>query len=109
MFLKYAFRDSSEGPALYTSSVFSENDCVIEDIQMILDQGTCTEMILNVLVHAEWSRWGQKKLKDFIDWIDGIVDPEKEPEIVMKCWNPIQAICLCCDFLTKIGTAVSVF
>lgn len=65
--------------------------------------------MLNVLVHAEFSRWDQGSLKRLIDWIDTIVDPDKEPEVVMKCWNPIQAICLCCDFLTKIGNAVSMY
>lgn len=66
-------------------------------------------MILNVLVHADFSKWDQTNLKNLIDWIDTIVDPEREPEVVMKCWNPIQAICLCCEFLTKIGNAVSNF
>lgn len=75
----------------------------------ILDQGYATDMMLNVLVHANFSRWNLPSLKRLIDWIDTIVNPDMEPEVVMKCWNPIQCICLCCDFLTKIGEAVNMF
>jgi len=32
-----------------------------------------------------------------------------ELNLMYKCYNPILIICLCCEFLMKIGNAISFF
>jgi len=80
---------------------------MIEVILKILHQGTKTELILNVLIFADFGRWKQEKLTKFIDFISEITDSSKEQNLIYKCYNPIMTICLCCEFLMKIGNSIS--
>mmetsp|Transcript_37727 Transcript_37727/g.57768 ORF Transcript_37727/g.57768 Transcript_37727/m.57768 type:complete len:137 (+) Transcript_37727:1216-1626(+) len=85
------------------------DDEIIEVILKILNQGNKTELILNVLIFADFGRWKQEKLRRFIDFIGEITDSSKEQNLMYKCYNPIMTICLCCEFLMKIGNAISLF
>jgi hypothetical protein len=73
-----------------------------------LKQGDRTELILNVLIFADFGRWEQDDLKELIDFIESITDT-MEQNLMYKCYNPIQTICLCCEHLMKIGNAISLF
>jgi len=48
-------------------------------------------------------------MTDFLDYIQLIIEQDEQPEIVLMCFNPVQVICLCCEFLEQIGEVVSAF
>ena len=75
----------------------------------LFEQGDRTEMLLNVLIFADFGRWSQKDVRRLIEYIELFVDPSFEQNIMYKCYNPILVICLCCEDLTKIGNAISLF
>lgn len=64
---------------------------------------------MNVLCNAEFSEWHRNDLTAFIEFIELLIKDEHQPEIVLMCFNPIQVICLCCEFLMQIGEAISAF
>lgn len=66
------------------------------------------ELLLNVLIFADFGRWPQGELRDFIDYVAEITDSQDQ-NLMYKCYNPILTICLCCENLMKIGNAVSLF
>ena len=66
-------------------------------------------MLLNVLIFADFGRWLQNEVRDFLDFIDESVLGANEQNLMYKCYNPILVICLCCENLTKIGKAISLF
>lgn len=65
-------------------------------------------MMLNVLIYNDFSKWRQDDIRAFIEFVEEITDT-KEQNLVYKCYNPILVICLCCEFLMKIGNAISLF
>jgi hypothetical protein len=65
-------------------------------------------MILNVLIYNDFGKWRQNEIKEFITFVQSMTDT-KEQNLVYKCYNPILVICLCCEFLMKIGNAISLF
>ncbi|CDW71841.1 UNKNOWN [Stylonychia lemnae] len=75
----------------------------------IKSTGTKTELVLNTLIFADFSRWSQVKLRVFIDFITEIVKRGHEQNRILLCYNPIQVITLSCEFLTKIGKSISIF
>ena len=38
-----------------------------------------------------------------------MIDPDKELNLMYKSYNPIMSVCLCCEFLEKIGDSISIF
>lgn len=75
-FLKYAFRDHPTNKALFNSDVFIQAN-VIKEIMSHLESCLCTELIMNVLCHADFSCWHHNDLEDFIDFISKIIDPDE--------------------------------
>ncbi len=67
IFLKYALRNTIFG------SDFLVNPKMINEILNILKSKTKTELILNCLIFAEFSRWSQKSLRQFLDYIIEII------------------------------------
>lgn len=102
-FLKFAFRNQLfPAQLLYTPRM-------INILLGILEQGDRTLLVLNVLIYADFGRWPQKDVRKFVDWVDDIQNSQKEQNQIYKCYNPIMTLCLCCEFLMKIGEAISLF
>lgn len=101
-FLKQAFRNT-----IIQASYLNDKE-MIHIILGILKQGTKIELVLNVLIFADFSRWEQDDIKMLIEFMSEIVD-SGEQSLMYKCYNPILTICLCCEFLMKIGNAISFF
>lgn len=76
---------------------------------VMMHRGASIELLLNVLLFADFAKWPQQLIKKFIDFIEQIPDIEEEPNICYKVANPILTICLCCEFLMKIGNTISLF
>ena len=81
---------------------------MIEEIMRHLQMASKTEMMLNILIFNDFGKWKQEEIKTFIEFINEMTDT-KEQNLVYKCYNPILVICLCCEFLMKIGNAISNF
>jgi hypothetical protein len=64
--------------------------------------------VFNFLIFTDFSRWEQLLVKRLLDFMSAIVQTG-ELNLMYKCYNPILIICLCCEFLTKIGNAISFF
>ena len=88
--------------------------------------GSKSELILNVLIYTDFIRWEQRNLRYllsrsilciwvtnsdriFIDMMKEITSQGHEQNRILLCYNPIMAICLCCEFLKKIGSNVNIF
>ena len=102
LFLKEALRSS-----LIPAIMLNQPQMILTILE-ILHEGTKTELILNVLIYADFSRWKQTDIKTFIDYVSAIVD-SSEQNLMYKCYNPVLTICLCCENLMKIGNAISFF
>lgn len=73
-----------------------------------LEEGSKTEIILNVMTFTKFSLWGQVLCQRFIQITSDILDKDIEPNQMYKCYNPIQTICLICEFLKMIGESIAV-
>ncbi len=68
------------------------------------------ELLLNVLLFCDFSRWEQSQLRIFIDLLKRIIDTSSiSQNPILLSYNPILSICLCCEFLIKIGKNVKIF
>jgi hypothetical protein len=65
--------------------------------------------MLNVLIFCDFGQWKQNQITEFIEFLAEMVDPDIEQNMMFKSYNPIMSICLCCEFLDKIGDAISSF
>mmetsp|Transcript_45393 Transcript_45393/g.33177 ORF Transcript_45393/g.33177 Transcript_45393/m.33177 type:complete len:248 (+) Transcript_45393:1299-2042(+) len=71
--------------------------------------GAKTELILNLLIFSDLSRWEQSRIRVFVNMIKDIVKQAHESNRILLCYNPILAICLSCEYLNKIGNQISIF
>ena len=92
-FLKYSLRNSIIGINLMTSP------SVLEHILDLFAKGAKSELILNVLLFSDFTRWETVKLKSLLDMIGEMVTEEHEQNRILLCYNPIMAIALGCEFL----------
>jgi hypothetical protein len=65
-------------------------------------------MILNVLIFADFGKWKVGDLDALITFIESLTE-NKEQNLIYKCYNPVQTICLSCEHLMKIGNSISLF
>lgn len=63
---------------------------------------------MNVLIYADFGKWEQEKLDEVMDFIESITD-NSESNLIYRCYNPIQTICLGCEHLMKIGDAIGLY
>ena len=68
-----------------------------------------TELVLNVLIFADFSRWRQQQLREFIDFLTEMSGESHEQNRILLSYNPIQTICLACCHLKSIGEKVAMF
>lgn len=102
MFLKYAFRDTNLGPAIFSADNFKyegDESPVISEIFKMMDEGVQTELILNTLIFAEIGKWKHEDVATFLEFIEEMISTDIEPNLMMMCYNPIQVICLSCEIL----------
>jgi hypothetical protein len=66
--------------------------------------------IFNFLDYKLWPKTENSKLvKEFLDFVSEIIDPEKEQNLMFTCYNPLMAICLFCENLKRVGDAIALF
>lgn len=82
---------------------------IIKEILKIFEQGSKTELILNILIYTEFHHWEQKHLKVFVKNIKSILISSHENNRILLCYNPILSIALSCEFLSKVGDACNIF
>lgn len=102
-FLKFAFKESIFGPQSF------EDESLRTELLDMLSHKAKTELVLNVLIFADFSRWPQRDLRDFIDYVSEITSMGHEQNRILLTYNPILTICLACNHLTAIGRSISVF
>ena len=71
-FLKYALRNSIIGINLMTSP------SVLEHILDLFAKGAKSELILNVLLFSDFTRWETLKLKSLLDMLAEMITEEHE-------------------------------
>ena len=103
IFLKYALRNSIFGSNILTQ------EGIIEQILKIFSTGAKSELILNVLLFSDFSRWEQKVLRSFLDMIKEIITNGHEQNRILLCYNPVLAICLSSEFVNKIAGYQNIF
>jgi len=102
-FLRFALFNALMG------SQFLNDVAVQTELLAQLQSKAKTEFILNILIFADFSRWKQIDLQQFIDCIDEMTgDPHEQNRIVLS-YNPILCICLSFLHLTSIGNSISLF
>jgi hypothetical protein len=75
----------------------------------ILNHGAKTELVLNVLLFTDFTRWEQKLKRRFIDEVKEILQSGHEKNRILLCYNPIMSISLCCEFLDRVGATANIF
>jgi len=75
----------------------------VDEILRIFAIGSKIELILNILLYSNFSRWSEHQLKTFIEEIRIITESSNEQNKIYLCYNPILVICLCSEFLKNIG------
>jgi hypothetical protein len=102
-FLKYSLRNSIIGITLMTLP------SVLDHILDLFAKGAKSELILNVLLFSDFTRWETVKLRSLLDMIGEMVTEEHEQNRIMLCYNPIMAIALGCEFLNQISANKNIF
>ena len=54
-----------------------EGKNVIKIIIESLESCVCTELIMNVLCHADFGSWHNSDIEGFIDYVSKIIDPDE--------------------------------
>ncbi len=70
--VRYAFRNS-----IFASSMLNLK-VIINNILELFDIGSKSELLLNVLLFADFSRWKQKQLKMLMEMIEEIINSGHE-------------------------------
>ena len=65
--------------------------------------GSKTELVLNILMYSDLTRWEQKRIRHFVNMIKDIIKQAHESNRILLCYNPILTISLACEYLGKIG------
>ena len=65
------------------------------------------ELILNILLRAQFERWQQDDAIELVDFIDTFADVGREPNVVYYMYNPVLCLCMANELLMKIGAAIS--
>jgi hypothetical protein len=102
-FLKFSLRNSIIGINLMTSQ------SVLEHILNLFGKGAKSELILNVLLFSDFTRWETVKLKSLLDMLAEMITEEHEQNRILLCYNPIMAIALGCEFLDQISSNKNIF
>lgn len=103
LFLKYALKNSIIGINLMTHSM------VLDHILDMFSKCAKSELLLNVLLYSDFTRWETLKLKSLLNMIKEMVTEEHEQNRILLCYNPILAIALSCEFLGKISDNKNIF
>ena len=93
LFLKFALKFD-----VFESGLLETKD-MIDTIMKTLIDGTKTELILNVCIYSDFSAWKRPDIDRFMEFLNCTIDPDKEQNLMYKCYNPILVICLSCIFL----------
>ena len=101
--MKYCLRNSIIGINLMTQP------SVLEHILNLFAKGARSELILNVLLYSDFSRWETTKLKSLLDMLSEIVVEEHEQNRILLSYNPIMLIALGCEFLDKVSIYKNIF
>jgi len=105
------FLKNALGGELFDLEYLDVNIEIKDQMLSILEKGTKTELILNVLTYADFAKWGKDDIRRFIDWVAAISDTNADikDNVLYKCYNPMLVVCLCGEFLGKIAEARSLF
>ena len=68
-----------------------------------LEKGAKIELILNVLIFSDKSGWKRNHLTNYVEFVEAVIDPSAEQNILYQSYNPILAICLFCESLAEIS------
>jgi hypothetical protein len=103
IFLKYALRNSIIGSNLMVQPY------VIQQVLKIFGRGSRSELLLNVMLFSDFTRWEQINLRALLNMLKEIVTEEHEQNRILLCYNPILAISLSSEFLDKIAENKNIF
>jgi hypothetical protein len=82
---------------------------VIEHILGLFEKKAKSELILNVLLFSDFTRWETIKMKTLLGMLEEMISEEHEQNRIMLCYNPIMTIALACEFLDKISSNKNIF
>lgn len=102
-FLKFALRNSIIGLNLMAQS------SIIEHILGLFKKGAKSELLLNVLLFSDFTRWEQINLRALLEMIKEIVTEEHEQNRILLSYNPILTIALGSEYLNKISDVKNIF
>lgn len=82
----------------FDKSIFKDEE-VIGKMLEVLNYGSRSNFILNVLSLIDVSMWRIQKLKDLISIFSGYADEGYEKNRLMLSYNPLMSIALTCELL----------
>lgn len=102
-FLKHALRNSIIGSQLMIDRE------VINEIFALFRKRMRSELVLNVLLFSDLSRWEQTQLRTLLGMLAEMVTEEIEQNRILLAYNPILTIALSAEFLNKISSSKKIF
>lgn len=102
-FLKHALRNSIIGSQLMIDRE------VINEIFALFRKRMRSELVLNVLLFSDLSRWEQTQLHTLLGMLAEMVTEEIEQNRILLAYNPILTIALSAEFLNKISSSKNIF
>lgn len=102
-FLKHALRNSIIGSQLMIDRE------VINEIFALFRKRMRSELVLNVLLFSDLSRWEQTQLRTLLGMLAEMVTEEIEQNRILLAYNPILTIALSAEFLNKISSSKNIF
>jgi hypothetical protein len=89
--------------------IYFKEQLVINELLVIMKTRAKTELILNVLLYADFSVWKQRDLNTFIEGLEEIGDKSHFQNRVVLSYNPILTIVLACEHMKRIGKTIAIF
>ena len=101
--LIFALRNQSEIFLKWTLGkslmMFFREPLVVNELLFMMQSKAKTELVLNVLLYADFSVWTQRALNTFIEGLEEIATLGHFTNRVVLSYNPILTICLACEHL----------
>lgn len=102
-FLKHSLRNNLFNPLLLISPQ------LLSTLFSLFRRRMRTELLLNVLLFSDLSRWEQTQLRTLLAVISEVVSEEIEQNRILLTYNPIMAIALGAEQLMKISNSKNIF
>lgn len=82
---------------------------IINELLTTIEKGSRIELCFNIMIYTDFSRWRINEVKRLLDFWESILMESDESNKILLTKNTVMALAHCCEFLSKIKSAIKLF